>query len=143
MKLTSPDFDQDGSIPSEFTCDGKDINPELRIEGVSEGTQSLTLIVDDPDAAGTWVHWVVFNIAPETEVIEQNSTTGTVGINDFGKQAYGGPCPPSGVHRYFFKLYALDDHVPLRSGVPKSAVEDAMKGHVLEQAELVGLYERK
>ena len=144
MKLTSPNFDQDGFIPSEFTCDGEDINPELRIEGVPEGTQSLTLIVDDPDApAGTWVHWVVFNIASETEVIEQNSTTGTVGINDFGQRAYGGPCPPSGTHRYFFKLYALDDRLPLKSGVTKSAVEAAVRGHILEQAELMGLYKRK
>ena len=130
--------------PPFGTCDGKDINPELRIEEVSEGTHSLTLIVDDPDApAGTWVHWVVFDIAPETEVIERNSTRGTVGVNDFGKQAYGGPCPPGGTHRYFFKLYALDDRLPLKSGVTKSAVEAAMRGHILEQAELVGLYKRK
>ncbi len=142
MKLTSPDFDQDGSIPSEFTCDGKDINPELRIEGVSEGTQSLTLIVDDPDAAGTWVHWVVFNIAPETEVIEENSTTGTVGINDFGKQTYGGPCPPSGTHRYFFKLYALDANTGLQPGATKEDLLSAIEGHVLAEAELMGSYQR-
>ena len=119
-------------------------DPQLRIEGVPEGTRSLTLIVDDPDApAGTWVHWVLFNIAPETEVIEQNSKTGTVGINDFHKEAYGGPCPPRGTHRYFFKLYALDDRLPLESGVSKGAVEAAMSGNILEQAELIGLYKRR
>lgn len=142
MKLTSPDFKHNEMIPGKFTCDAEDVNPTLKIEGVPEAAKSLALIVDDPDApAKTWVHWVVFNI-PVTSEISENSVPGTQGRNDFGKNDYGGPCPPSGQHRYFFKLYALDQEFNLAEGISRQDLETAMEGHILDHAELVGLYER-
>jgi Raf kinase inhibitor-like YbhB/YbcL family protein len=146
LQITSPAFSHDGTIPSKFTCDGVDVSPPLSIVNIPEKTGSLALIVDDPDApAGTWVHWVVWNILPGSREIPENSVPrGAIqGTNDFGKQRYGGPCPPSGTHRYFFKLYALDASLALKPGARKGQVEEAMKGHVLAQAELVGLYRRK
>lgn len=142
MKLTSPDFKNNELIPRKFTCDGDDINPTLIIEDIPAGTKSLALIIDDPDAPrGTWVHWVVFDI-PVVSRIEEDSIPGTQGVNDFGKKDYGGPCPPSGTHRYFFKVYALDKELGLSGRVTKTALENAMKGHILEKAELIGLYKR-
>jgi len=142
MKLWSPDFKNNGLIPRKFTCDGQDVNPNLITEDIAPGTESLTLIVDDPDApVGIWVHWVVFNIALMKE-IKENSIPGVQGINDFRRKNYGGPCPPGGTHRYFFKLYALDTKLNLAEGANKSAVEKAMQGHIVAQAELVGLYKR-
>jgi len=142
MKLTSPEFGHEESIPEKFTCDGEDINPALEIKDVPENTQCLALIVDDPDAPGkTWIHWVVFNI-PVTHSISEDSVPGTQGLNDFGKQSYGGPCPPSGTHRYFFKLYALDKELDLPEGARKEQLEKAMEGHVTAQAELIGTYQR-
>ena len=143
MKIFSPAFQHNQAIPSKFTCEGEDKNPALTISDVPTGTKSLALIVDDPDAPGkTWVHWVVFNIPPTMQQISENSIPGKQGINDFGRLNYGGPCPPSGEHRYFFKLYALDTALNLKEGVTKKQLEEAMKGHTLSKAELVGLYRK-
>jgi len=142
MRLTSPEFQNNAMIPRKFTCQGEDVNPTLIIEDVPEGTKSLALIVDDPDAPmGTWVHWVVYDI-PVSSRIEENSIPGKQGRNDFGRKDYGGPCPPSGTHRYFFKIYALDTILGLEEGISKSALEKAMQGHILDKAELIGLYKK-
>ena len=146
LQITSPTFPNNGMIPSKFTCDGANVSPPLSIANIPEKTMSLALIVDDPDASvGTWVHWVVWNIAAGTKEIPEDSVSpGSIqGTNDFGKQGYGGPCPPSGTHRYFFKLYALDAPLALKSGATKARIEEAIKGHVLAQTELIGLYRRK
>lgn len=143
MKITSPQFGNNAFIPKKYTCQGDDINPPLTISGAPRETKSFALIVDDPDAPGrTWVHWVVFDI-PLTSEIPENSIPGKQGINDFGKRNYGGPCPPSGTHRYFFKLYALKSILNIREGANKKELENAMQGHILEEAELVGLYEKR
>lgn len=142
MKFTSPEFSHDEMIPKKFTCDGEDINPSLIIEDIPQEAKSLVLIVDDPDAPmGTWVHWVVYDI-PVTSQIKEDSIPGKQGMNDFRKKDYGGPCPPYGTHRYFFKIYALDQELNLEEGLSKQDVEKAMEGHIAAQAELVGLYER-
>ena len=146
LQIASPVFPHNGMIPSKFTCDGADVSPALSFANVPGKTRSLALIVDDPDApAGTWVHWVVWNIGADTREIAENAVPpGAIqGTNDFGKQRYGGPCPPSGTHRYYFKLYALDASLTLDPGATKARIEEAMRGHVLSQAELVGLYRRK
>ena len=142
MKITSPEFEDNGFIPSKFTCEGEDVSPALKIEDVPDGAKSLALIVDDPDApGGMWVHWVVYDIGV-TFSIDEAVVPGKQGSNDFGRKDYGGPCPPSGVHRYFFKAYALDTELGLDEGIDKRTLENAMEGHVLDKAELVGLYER-
>ena len=142
MKLTSPAFANNSNIPSRFTCEGNDTNPELIVENIPTGTKSMALIVDDPDAPmKTWVHWVVYDMAPQN-LIEENSIPGKQGVNDFRRKNWGGPCPPSGTHRYFFKLYALDKILGLNEGIDKKALEKAMEGHVLAKAELIGLYKR-
>ena len=142
MKIMSPEFKHNESIPKKFTCQGQDINPALDIEDVPENAQSLALIVDDPDAPmGTWVHWVVFDM-PVISRIEEDSIPGKQGINDFRRKDYGGPCPPSGTHRYFFKIYALDTKLNLAEGIDKEALEKAMQSHILEKAELIGLYKK-
>lgn len=146
MKLISSAFENNQSIPVEFTCDGANVNPPLSISGVPEGSKSLVLIVDDPDApAGDWVHWTLWNIEPDTTEIKQGSLPEgtTEGITDFGKPGYGGPCPPSGTHRYQFKLYALDTILSLGKNASKSDIESAMQGHILDQALLIGLYKRQ
>jgi Raf kinase inhibitor-like YbhB/YbcL family protein len=141
--ITSPAFENNGLIPSKFTCDGDDFNPALKIEGMPKGTQSLVLIVDDPDAhMGTWNHWIVWNIPP-TGKIEENSVPGTEGLNDFRRHSYGGPCPPSGTHRYFFKVYALDTKLVLGSNSRKKDVEKAIEGHILAEGEIIGRYKRR
>ncbi len=143
MKISSPDFENNGVLPSRFTCDGDDINPTLLIEGLPNGTKSLAIIVEDPDAPmGTWIHWVLYDI-PVTSKILENSVPGTEGFNDFRRNSYGGPCPPSGTHRYFFKVYAVDRMLNMRPGMKKSELLKAMGGHILGEAELVGLYKRK
>lgn len=143
MKLTSPSFNHNETIPLQFTCQGKDINPQFDISGIPDGTKSLALIMDDPDAPmATWIHWVVFDIPPTTTQIKEKSIPGKEGINDFQRLHYGGPCPPSGTHRYFFKLYALDTTLNLKEGIRKQALEKAMQGHILAQAELIGLYKK-
>jgi len=142
MRLTSPEFKKNDVIPPKFTCDGEDVNPHLTIEDLPEGTQSLALVVDDPDApAGTWVHWVVYDIPPLSR-IDADSVPGTQGTNDFQKQDYGGPCPPSGTHHYCFTVYALNEKLGLREGLSKGDLEEAIQGHILDKAELVGLYTR-
>ena len=142
LVITSPVFDNNGFVPSKYTCDGDDVNPPLRIEGIPKETESLVLMVDDPDAPmGTWDHWIVWNISP-IEKINENSIPGTEGLNDFNKHSYGGPCPPSGTHRYFFKVYALDTKLTLNPNSRKKNVERAIEGHILAKGEIIGLYKR-
>ncbi|HUX35879.1 MAG TPA: YbhB/YbcL family Raf kinase inhibitor-like protein [Candidatus Paceibacterota bacterium] len=153
MDITSSEFKNNGPIPSKFTCQGENINPELEIGGVPANAKSLALIMDDPDipdyvkqARGIDVfdHWVVFNISPQTSLIEEGKEPdGTAGINDGGKTGYAGPCPPDKEHRYFFKLYALDSNLDLPVGSNKADVEKAMSGHIIAQAELIGTYVKK
>ena len=145
MKLTSPEFEHNSAMPSEYTCDGANIIPELNIEEIPENAKSLALIMDDPDApAGTWVHWVVWNIPLDTKTIQKGTEPqGVQGTTSFGKPGYGGPCPPSGTHRYFFKLYALDTTLDLKEGSTKEDLEAVMDGHIIEKTELMGTYKRQ
>ena len=148
LELTSSAFDQEESIPTKYTCDGQDVSPPLSWDGVPSGTESLALIVDDPDASSqAWVHWVLFNIPPESNGLSEDvSAQDTLsdgsrhGQNSSDRNGYDGPCPPSGTHRYFFKLYALDTELELQPGATKDAVLTAMEGHILDQAELMGTY---
>ncbi len=143
LVITSPVFENNGFIPAKYTFDGEDVNPPLKIEDIPEETQSLVLIVDDPDAPmGTWDHWVVWNIPP-TDKIEENSVPGTEGLNDFNRHSYGGPCPPSGTHRYFFKVYALDTKLYLDPNSRKKDVERSMEQHILARGEILGRYSRR
>lgn len=145
MELTSPVFSNNQSIPFKYTCDGDDINPPLLISDVPQNAKSLVLIIDDPDAPqATWVHWTVFNISPKTVQIPENNVPPEAreGTTSFGKPGYGGPCPPSGIHHYYFKLYALDSSLNLDSSAKKEDIENAIQGHIIEQAELIGLYKR-
>ena len=151
MTIESSDFSNGGDIPRSFTCDGQDRSPALSWSGAPEGTESFALITDDPDApAGTWVHWVIFNLPAKTRSLaggqerrEQLSDGSKQGRNDFRKIGYGGPCPPPGKpHRYFFKLYALNAELTLSDGATKADVERAMEGKILAKAELVGRYKR-
>jgi hypothetical protein len=142
MKIKSPAFNHNEKIPKTFTSDGRDINPELRLGDIPDEAQSLVLIVDDPDApGGMFVHWVVYDI-PVVTRIDENSIPGKQGKNDFGEQNYRGPSPPSGIHRYFFKIYALDKDVNYDGGMTKEEILQNMEGHILDQAELIGLYEK-
>jgi len=146
LRISSPEFKNNGPIPSKYTCDGADVNPPLMIENVPSSAKSLALIVDDPDApVGTWVHWVLWNIDPSTNAIRENALPAGAlqGLNDFRKSDYGGPCPPSGTHRHFFKLYALDITMSLGPKTKKAELEHAMKGHIVAQGELIGLYRRQ
>ena len=151
FQLSSTAFQPEGNIPKKFTCDGPDVSPALRWSEPPAGTQSLALIMDDPDApVGTWVHWVLFNLPADAGQLAENIAkerelpNGTrQGTNDFKKIGYGGPCPPPGpAHRYFFKLYALDTKLDLRPGATKADLERAMRGHIRGQAELLGRYQR-
>lgn len=145
MKLASGDFLNDQFMPSRFTCDGENISPSLNIFEVPEKAVSLALIVDDPDAGGGgWTHWLLWNMDPKTEVIQPGEIPvgATEGKTSFGTSDYGGPCPPHGAHRYFFTLYALDDRLDLRPTDSKKELVEAMHGHILDQAELVGLYQK-
>ncbi len=145
MKITSPAFVHNHKIPMKYSCQGEDINPELKIEDIPKAARSLALIVDDPDAPmQTWVHWVVFNIPVSGEqfIIKEDSTPGIQGMNDFRRASYGGPCPPGGQHRYFFKVYALDAMLTLKEGSTKKQLEDTMSGHVIDQTELIGFYRK-
>jgi len=142
MNIMSPSFTHSQMIPKKYTCQGEDINPPLNISKIPDGTISMVLINDDPDApGGTWDHWIVYNIQP-IRTIKENSVPGIQGENSWGKNEYGGPCPPSGTHRYFFKLYALDIQLKLSEGATKKQVEKEMEGHILEQAEFIGLYKK-
>lgn len=143
MKLTSPAFEHNAFIPKKFTCQGEGINPSLLIENIPKEAKSLALIVDDPDApGGDFVHWVVYDIALVNQ-IKENSIPGKQGVNSLGRSEYVSPCPPTGVHRYFFKIYALDKVLNLKEGISKYDLEKAMSGHILEKAELTGLYQKK
>lgn len=150
LKITSTAFDEGGLIPKKYTCDAENVSPPLSWSNAPEKTKSFALICDDPDApAGIWVHWVVYNIpAGEkglTEAITPSKKldNGTMqGLNDFGKTGYGGPCPPGGTHRYFFKLYALDTTLSLQGDVTKDSLLEAMKGHILSEGQLMGKYTR-
>ena len=146
MTITSSAFKHKSKIPSKYTCDGENINPPLQIADVPSAAKSLVLISDDPDAPmGTWVHWTAWNISPESKEIAENSAPiGAVEVmTSFGDKGYGGPCPPSGTHRYFFKLYALDKALDLPPSAKASDIEKAMTGHILDKTELIGLYQRK
>jgi Raf kinase inhibitor-like YbhB/YbcL family protein len=146
MKITSSAFQEGGDIPSKFTCDGADVNPALRFEGAPAEAKSLALIVDDPDApVGLFTHWLAWNIDPKTTKIAENSAppSGVQGRNDFGRSGYGGPCPPSGTHRYYFKIFALDRTLDLKSGTKRADVDAAMRKYVIAQSELMGRYSRK
>ncbi len=143
MKVSSAAFAEGGSIPSRYTCDGVDVNPPLQIEQIPGSAVCLALVVDDPDApGGDWVHWLAWNI-PLTPHIRENEMHGIEGVNDFRVRDYRGPCPPSGTHRYYFKVYALDKLMDLSSGSRKPQLEKAMSGHILGFGELTGTYERK
>lgn len=144
--VTSPAFANGAFIPRRYTCQGEDINPPLHWENIPENAQSLALIVDDPDApAGTWTHWLVWNIDPKTDGIPANSLPPGVnlGKNDFQKLAYGGPCPPSGTHRYFFRLFALDARLNLPNGSSRADLEKVIAGHILAQGALIGRYQKE
>ena len=146
LTITSPAFANGEIIPQKYTCQGDDINPPLRWSNIPAGTKSLVLIVDDPDAPmGTWTHWLVWNINPHIQTIHENEVPAgaILGTNDFQKQAYGGPCPPSGTHRYFFRLYALDIQLNLPAGATRSELETAMKDHLITQGELMGRYRQQ
>jgi len=150
IKITSSAFEDGGLIPAKYTCDGADVSPPLQWEAVPEGTKSIALICDDPDAPmGTWVHWVLFNLPSDAKELAENIPAEETlpngakqGVNDFGRIGYGGPCPPGGTHRYFFKIYALDTEVGLEAGADKRQLLKAMEGHILEQGQLVGKYKR-
>lgn len=151
MEIKSQAFAQGGLIPAKYTCDGEDVSPPLTWSGAPAGTQSFAVISDDPDApAGTWVHWVIWNIPAGTQALEENvpklealPNGARQGTTDFRRLGYGGPCPPSGTHRYSFRLYALDAPLDLRSTATKRELEKAMQGHVLARAELTGKYGRR
>lgn len=150
MKITSTAFEEGDLIPRQYTCDGEDISPPLEWADLPEGTQSLALICDDPDApSGTWVHWVVFNLPadaaglPERVPMEPEiGNGGRQGRNDFRRIGYGGPCPPGGTHRYYFKLYALDAFLDEDPGITRDELLEAMEGHILVKSELMGRYRR-
>jgi Raf kinase inhibitor-like YbhB/YbcL family protein len=145
MKIESQDFAQGEAIPAVFTCQGDDTSPSLQISEVPAEAKSLVLIMDDPDApGGTWVHWLVWNIPPETGAFDQNHVPeGALhGKNSWGRPGYRGPCPPSGTHRYFFKLYALDELLSLSSANVKQ-LEKAMEPHVIDQCELMGTFRKE
>lgn len=155
LTLTSPAFRHGDAIPARHTCQGEDLSPQLVWRGVPAGTHSLVLIVDDPDAPDpkapkmTWVHWVLYNLPPEATGLPEGVAAGKLpagtlqGVNDWHRTGYGGPCPPIGRHRYFHKLYALDAKLPDLKQPDKAALEQAMHGHVLAQAELVGTYQKR
>ena len=146
MKLSSSAFKHTGQIPALYSCDGSDTSPPLAIEGVPNEAKSLALVMDDPDApAGTWVHWVLWNIDPVTTQIAQGSAPrgAEQGVNSWQRKSYGGPCPPSGQHRYYFRLYALSERLALPSNSTRKELDRAMQGKILAQTELLGVYSRR
>ena len=146
MKISSTAFENNSFIPSKYTCEGQEISPPLEFSDIPGNTKSLVLIMDDPDAPmKTWVHWTIWNIDAKTTQILQNSCPkGAVeGITSFGRTGYGGPCPPSGTHRYFFKLFALDKMLDLSPNSHARDIESTIEGHIIRKAELIGLYKKK
>ena len=146
ISVSSPAFQGGGDIPAKFTCNGTNVSPELQISGIPNDAKSLVLIVDDPDAPrGLFTHWIVWNIDPKTTRVAENSApaSGVQGTNDFGKRNYGGPCPPSGTHRYFFKIFALDTKLELKPSARRTELDAAIRGHVLAQGELMARYSHK
>ena len=145
IQLSSSAFAEGETIPKKYTCDGQDVSPPLSWSGVPEGTSSLLMIADDPDAPrGTWVHWVLVDLPPDLKGLPEGvQGEGIEGVNDFGRQGYGGPCPPrASNHRYYFKLYALDQALALKPGATKGEAEKAMQGHILAWGQLMGRYAR-
>jgi len=150
MKLFSPQFTHDEAIPTKYTCDGEDISPPLSWEDFPSNTKTFTLIMDDPDAPiGTWVHWIIYDIPVnknhlEENIVKRKNLSGGVkqGRNSWKKFGYGGPCPPTGQHRYIFKCFALDQSLELKAGITKKSLLKAMQGHILDQQKLVGVYKR-
>lgn len=149
IEVTSSVFTEGSNIPSKYTCDGEDVSPPIAWSGVPEDTNGLALIVDDPDARGTWVHWVLFNIPADVTELPEAMPAGEItpfginGTNDFKRLGYGGPCPPSGSHRYVFKLYALDTDFIRAGETTNQKVEEMMEGHILARGQLMGRYERQ
>ena len=151
IKLTSSAFEEGGMIPAKYTCDEDDISPPLKWDAVPDGTLSIALISDDPDAPmGTWVHWVLYNLPPDKRELPENFPEDETlpdgtrqGMTDFGKTGYGGPCPPSGTHRYYFKIYALDSMIDSTTVLDKKALLEKMKGHILAEGQLMGRYKRR
>jgi Raf kinase inhibitor-like YbhB/YbcL family protein len=155
LALTSPHFSPQGEIPTRFTCEGEDVSPALAWSGLPAATKSPALIVDDPDAPDpraprtTWVHWVLYDLPPSASGLDEATSAGGLppgtrqGLNDWKRTGWGGPCPPIGRHRYFFKLYALDAVLPDLGEPSKARLEQAMQGHVLAETQLVGTYQKK
>jgi Raf kinase inhibitor-like YbhB/YbcL family protein len=151
ISISSSAFQEGGMIPAKYTCDGEGVSPPLQWTGVPEETKSLALVSDDPDAPmGTWVHWVLWNIPPSVRELAENVPPkpdlpdgSRQGISDFRRPGYGGPCPPSGVHRYYFKVYALDTMLDLPGSTRKADLLKAMKGHILAEGQLMGKYRRR
>jgi Raf kinase inhibitor-like YbhB/YbcL family protein len=143
LTISSPAFENEKPIPEKYTCDGEDVNPPLSISDVPAEAKSLVLIVEDPDSpSGLWIHWLVWDIPANTTTIAEDSVPGREGLNTDRRHRYGGPCPPSGTHRYFFKVYALDTKLGLLENSTKKDVEKAMRGHMIAQGELMGVYSR-
>jgi Raf kinase inhibitor-like YbhB/YbcL family protein len=143
LKIDSPVFENEEMIPSQYTCEGDDINPPLTIGDIPEGTKSLAVIMEDPDAPnGTFDHWLAWNI-PVAAKIDENSKPGVAGKNGFGKTGYGGPCPPTGTHRYFFRVYALDAELDLKEGAEKKLLLEEIDNHLLAMGEIMAKYEKK
>jgi Raf kinase inhibitor-like YbhB/YbcL family protein len=143
LVVRSPSFQANTLIPKKYSCDGEGVNPPLTIEGVPKESKSLVLVVDDPDASGgTFDHWVVWDIPPSTTKIAEHSIPGTEGLNSARQKGFMSPCPPSGTHRYFFKVYALDVELKLDAKTTKRDLERALQNHILSRGELIGLYHR-
>jgi Raf kinase inhibitor-like YbhB/YbcL family protein len=150
IKLTSTAFKEGEAIPRAYTCDGVNISPPLEWSGIPSTGKTIAIVADDPDApGGTWVHWILYNLPADNIGLVENlpasetlKAGGFQGRNDFGKIGYGGPCPPSGMHRYFFKIYALDGELPLKAGATKAELMKAMEGHIIVQGQLMGTYRR-
>lgn len=151
IKLTSPAFEHNSQMPAKYTCDSQNISPPLQWENIPDKTKTIALICDDPDAPmGTWVHWVLYNLPKEKRALEENYPDDETlekgirqGFNDFGNIGYGGPCPPGGTHRYFFKIYALDCTFGITQIPDKKMIENLMTGHILATGQLIGKYTRK
>ena len=143
LTVRSPAFEHNKPIPKKYGCHGEEVNPPLTIQGIPKEAKTLALLMDDPDApSGTYDHWVVYNIPSSTTSIGEDTVPGTEGLNSARQKGYASPCPPSGTHRYFFKVYALDTQLNLGGNARKSDVEKAMQGHIIAKGELVGLYSR-